>query len=594
MIDGLVGCFAMFRIAWLHSKGKLLFSTAATLASGAAWPLVALALKSATNAVIARDVRAAGASGIVIGAGAVGVLILSHFAFWPYTEIAESAQISLEAELMSLANGSAGLEHHDRPDCADTFELLKKEIARIGAGFTGLFNVLALLISISVTGVLLAQVNPLLLLLPIAAIPPIWTGQHSQRVLQRSREETGSAARQAEHLFHLATEVGPAKELRIFRLQSEMLRRHTVLWDDMGRKLWAAEKRAALARAGGQVVFAVAYVASVLVVLRQTINGRSTVGDIMLVITLAAQVNQQVNSGLQLLQQLQRMAQAMTRLRWMRELIRSQQPQTPDRPAPEQITSGIELRGVEFVYPGTQKSILGNFDVLLPAGSIVALVGENGAGKSTLVKLLCRFYEATSGEILLDGVDIRRFAIADWRERISAGFQDFARLEVVARETVGVGDLPRIESEDSVLAALDRAGAADVVSQLDDGLDTQLGKSYTEGTELSGGQWQKLALGRAMMRDRPLVLILDEPTSALDAEAEHALFEQYAQNARRIGRETGAITVLVSHRFSTVRMADQIIVVGDGGIIETGTHAELMSKLGVYSELYGLQAASYQ
>jgi ATP-binding cassette subfamily B protein len=238
--------------------------------------------------------------------------------------------------------------------------------------------------------------------------------------------------------------------------------------------------------------------------------------------------------------------------------------------------------------------VLGGVNLDLPAGSTVAIVGENGAGKTTLVKLLCRFYEPDDGQMLLDGVDIRRFDITEWRERIASGFQDFARFELVARQTVGVGDLPRLDSEPAVEGALERAHASDVIDRLEEGLSTQLGKSYAEGTELSGGQWQKLALGRAMMREQPLLLVLDEPTSALDAQAEHELFERYADNARRVGAATGAITLFVSHRFSTVRMADLIVVVADGKVLESGSHAQLMRRKGLYAELYELQAKAYR
>jgi ATP-binding cassette subfamily B protein len=238
--------------------------------------------------------------------------------------------------------------------------------------------------------------------------------------------------------------------------------------------------------------------------------------------------------------------------------------------------------------------VLTGVNLFLPAGSTVAIVGENGSGKTTLVKLLCRFYEATSGVITVDSVDLRRLPLDGWRDRIAAGFQDFVRFELLARQTIGLGDLPLLDDEPAVRAALDRAHAGDVIDRLDDGLATQLGRSHTDGAELSGGQWQKLALGRAMMRKSPLLLILDEPTAALDAEAEHQLFEQYAANARRVGRDTGAITVLVSHRFSTVRMADLIVVVADGRIAESGSHDTLMAADGLYAELYDLQAAAFQ
>ena len=183
--------------------------------------------------------------------------------------------------------------------------------------------------------------------------------------------------------------------------------------------------------------------------------------------------------------------------------------------------------------------------------------------------------------------------VDEWRSRISAGFQDFARFEFTAQQTVGIGDLPQIDDPVAVAGALDRARADDVMRRLGDGLETVLGKSNVGGTDLSGGQWQKLALGRAMMREAPLLLLLDEPTSALDAQAEHNLFEQYALGARRVAQRTGAITVLVSHRFSTVRMADTILVVGDGRIVEAGSHDDLVALGGLYADLYALQAKQY-
>ena len=294
-----------------------------------------------------------------------------------------------------------------------------------------------------------------------------------------------------------------------------------------------------------------------------------------------------------MLRGLQRMAQGLTRLRWLQALIAGQQPPPPDAVLPARISTGIEFRGVDFAYPGTDAPVLGGVNLLLPAGSTVAIVGENGAGKTSLITLLCRFYDTTVGAVLLDGVDIRRFPLTDWRSRIATRFQDFARFELQARHTVGVGDLPFVDDESRVLAGLERAHGADLVARLG-GLETQLGKSYSDGRELSGGQWQKLALGRAMMREQPFLLILDEPTSALDAQAEHLLFERYAANARRVGLESGAITVLVSHRFSAVRMADVILVVAEGRIAEAGDHNALMQLDGLYAELYSLQAAAYR
>lgn len=230
----------------------------------------------------------------------------------------------------------------------------------------------------------------------------------------------------------------------------------------------------------------------------------------------------------------------------------------------------------------------------LLAGATIALVGDNGAGKTTLVKLLAGLYEPTEGQILIDGTDLTGIDRRAWRTRVTAALQDYARLELVARQSVGVGRLAELDDDPAVRSALGRARALDVIDSLDFGLDTQLGKSFTDGTELSGGQWQKLALGRAMMRPDPLLLILDEPTASLDAETEHHLFEQYSAAAAGAAARSGSITLLVSHRFSTVRMADLIVVISEGRVVQVGSHPELMGSAGPYKELYDLQARGYR
>ena len=230
---------------------------------------------------------------------------------------------------------------------------------------------------------------------------------------------------------------------------------------------------------------------------------------------------------------------------------------------------------------------------MLPAGSVVAVVGENGAGKTTLVKLLAKMYEPTSGSILVDDTPLARMPAAEWCSRLAGAFQDFFRFEFRARQTVGLGDVTRVDDERAVVTAVERAGASDVVSRLTSGLETQLGPTWPGGVDVSFGQWQKLALARAFMRDRPLLLVLDEPTAALDAETEHALFERYAAAAHG-DRVDGRITVLVSHRFSTVRMAGLIVVMDGARVVESGTHDELLARRGSYAELYGIQAAAYR
>jgi ATP-binding cassette subfamily B protein len=227
------------------------------------------------------------------------------------------------------------------------------------------------------------------------------------------------------------------------------------------------------------------------------------------------------------------------------------------------------------------------------AGEFHSIVGENGAGKSTLVKLLAKLYEPSSGTIYVDDTPLARVEADAWRARVTGAFQDFYRFELTARQAVGVGDLPRLDDEQAVVAAVRRGGAEDVIAGFTVGLDTQLGAAWPDGVEVSFGQWQKLALARGFMREQPLLLVLDEPSAALDAETEHALFERYATAARSQPGD-GRITLLVSHRFSTVRMADLIVVLDGARVVEMGTHEQLMAKGGQYAELYRIQATAYR
>ena len=282
------------------------------------------------------------------------------------------------------------------------------------------------------------------------------------------------------------------------------------------------------------------------------------------------------------------------RLAWLEDYAASVAA-AADLPAPAALRRDIRLDHVSFAYPGTSRVVLDDVSLALPAGAVVSIVGENGAGKTTLVKLIAKMYEPSSGSIFVDDAPLARMSAAEWRSRLAGAFQDFFRFEFRAAHTVGLGDVPRMDDEPAVVSAVDRAGAGDVLARLKSGLDTQLGPTWPGGAELSFGQWQKLALARGFMRAEPLLLVLDEPTAALDAETEHALFERYAAAARgAAGKNTGRITILVSHRFSTVRMADLIVVLDGARLVEVGTHDELMAKRGQYAELYGIQAAAYR
>jgi ATP-binding cassette subfamily B protein len=279
------------------------------------------------------------------------------------------------------------------------------------------------------------------------------------------------------------------------------------------------------------------------------------------------------------------------RLAWLEDYAASFDA-AADQAVPASLQKGIRLERVSFSYPGTSKLVLEDVSLSLPAGSVVAIVGENGAGKTTLVKLLSKLYEPTSGALFADETPLARVRADEWRARLAGAFQDFFKFEFRARHSVGLGDVPHLDDEPAVRSAVARAGADDVVARLKDGLETQLGPTWPGGVDVSFGQWQKLALARGFMRGSPLLLVLDEPTAALDAETEHALFERYAAAASEA--RDGGITLLVSHRFSTVRMADLIVVLDGARLVEVGTHDELLARKGQYAQLYGIQAAAYR
>ncbi|HEV7639904.1 MAG TPA: ABC transporter ATP-binding protein, partial [Gaiellaceae bacterium] len=511
-----------------------------------------------------------------------------------WVELCDLCLIDCIDELSALSQGSRGLDHHERADFADRMEMLRNEGNPLYRGVQVVMNLISLGAQFALTVFLLGRLQPVLLLLLALGIVPLLTDRWAWNRINAAYVATAPSSRLSAHLLGLATSPRAAKEIRVFGLEAELRRRLAESHHNQEAPLARAQRAAMLVSAAGQAVFALGYIGGLLLVVRGAIAGHHSVGDVVLAVTLAAQVNGLVFQAAGVLQFVQLSAKAYGRLAWLRALVNDLYPRRPTiRAVPPSLEDGIRLERVGFRYPGTNTEVISDIDLHLPAGTTVAFVGENGAGKSTLVKLLCRFYDPTEGRITVDGVDLGEFDPADWRERIAAGFQDFVRFGFLARESVGVGDIAAIDDEHAVLAALERADARDLVAGLPGGLETQLGSEGGDGVELSGGQWQKIALGRAMMRTKPLLLILDEPTSALDAHAEHILFERYVASARAVARATGGIAIFVSHRFSTVRMADQIVVVDGGSIVEHGAHHELIANGRLYADLYNLQAAAY-
>jgi ATP-binding cassette subfamily B protein len=595
MRDVLRGMGAVLASSWRASPGRLLVSAGLMLLGSISGPLIAVFLALTTDAALDGRQSVAVAAAVAVALAALLSLTMEHFAHIFFFELADLHHLRVERQIGELAQGTTGLEQHERRDYADRMELLREETGSIAEGVQTVLTAIVLLAQIALTAALLARLEPWLLVLPAFAIPPLIAGRWAESRTNRADEASAEATRLGWHLIDLAVSPAAAKEVRLFGLQGVLRQRQRDLRRQVESRVRRAELGGLVLRLVGQLIFAVGYVGAVVIVVRSAIGGQRSVGDVVLVVTLAVQTNAQAAGAVAVAQALQRNARAMGWVRWLRrESAAAAEPVVADQPAPAALRTGIDLTGVAFRYPGTDTDVLRDVTMRIPAGATVAIVGDNGAGKSTLVKLLCRFYRPTAGEITVDGVDLRRIDPQQWRQRIAAGFQDFVRLDATARESIGVGDLSRIDDPAAVAAAVHRADAQVVVDRLPDGLDTHLGKAYADGEELSGGQWQRIALSRAMMREQPLLLLLDEPTAALDPLTEHALFERYAESARQVGRRTGGITVLVSHRFSTVRMADLILVVSDGRIAESGDHRTLMALDGIYAELFTLQAAAYR
>ena len=451
---------------------------------------------------------------------------------------------------------------------------------------------LVLVVRVVTTALLLASVHPALLVLPAFSLPSLWTGARSRRIVQEARTSSAAQGRLIDHLLGLSAGVAGGAETRIFGLGSEISGRARRLWDERTGAIATAQLKASLLQAAGWGIFAVGYAAAIVWVVLRALDGDATAGDVLLVVVLAAQVNGQVGQSVTLLGTGLDAGRAVDRWLWLQDYVSTAPGRTGSAKPPQPLRRGISLRRVTFRYPGTDVDVLRDVDLDLPAGASVAIVGENGAGKTTLVKLLCRFYAPTAGTITVDGVDLQTIDVEEWRARLAGGFQDFARLEFLLRESVGVGDLPRIEDRPAVAAALARTEGSDIAAAHAEGLEAQLGRQFG-GAELSTGQWQKVAVARAVMRHAPTLLLLDEPSSGLDPRAEHALLERYADAARAVAAATGAATVLVSHRFSTVRSADLIVVLDEGRVVECATHEELVAAGGLYSDLYAISARSY-
>ena len=502
----------------------------------------------------------------------------------------DKVTIALESHVARIQASIATIAHHERPEYLDRLAMLRDLVFVLDHMYMSLFSTCGWILRLGVTVALLASIHPALVLLAVFALPTVLSYTWRPAVERAVQERAAQANRLARHLFTIATTAAPGKEVRVTGIGNRLVKQRREAWERGYAPVAAARWGSAMSHTMAWAVFGAAYVGALVFV---SSGLGAPAGSVLLVLAAGSRLSAYIGATVGEIGFLRGFwMDGSRRLAWLEDYAASFSAMA-DRALPTQLRRGIRLDHVSFAYPGTSRLVVDDVSLSLPAGSVVALVGENGAGKTTLVKLLAKMYEPTSGSILADDVPLSGVLAGEWRARLTGAFQDFFRFEFRARQTVGLGDVPRVNDEAAVTAAIGRAGAGDVISRLPSGLDTQLGPTWPGGVELSFGQWQKLALARGFMRDHPLLLVLDEPTAALDAETEHALFERYAAGARGDSAD-GRITLLISHRFSTVRMADLIVVLDGARVVEVGTHDELMATRGQYADLYGIQAAAYR
>jgi ATP-binding cassette subfamily B protein len=579
------------RLGFRYEPGLMALSLVTSQLASLPSALTALWLALLGAGVVQHQTR------LVLGA-ALGMAV-SAAASWFLMTISTRVQrrfrdkvtIALEAHVARLQASIVSVAHQERPEYLDRLSMLRNQVFVLDHMYMSLFTTLAWLLRLAFTLALLAWVNPVLLILAVFAAPSAIVAFWRPDVENKAFERGAQHQRLSLHLFDLATTAAPGKEVRVLGIGERLARERREAWERWYRPMARARWGTAVWNALAWGIFGCAYVGAVAFVVW---GMTATTAQVLLVLGAGASLAAYIRAAVGEIGFLRGFwADGSRRLAWLEDYA-AKQAAPGELPSPSVLRAGIRFDRVSFAYPGASRMALDEVSFTLPARAVVAIVGENGAGKTTLVKLLAKLYEPLSGEIYVDGAPLSRMLATDWRGRITGALQDFFRFEFRVRQTIGLGDVGRMEEEPAVMAAAARSGADEVVTRLPSGLDTQLGRTWPDGAEPSFGQWQKLSLARGFMRDAPLVQVLDEPTAALDAETEHALFERYAAAARAEGDANGRITIFVSHRFSTVRMADLIIVLDGARLVEAGSHEDLMGRRGPYSELYSIQAASYR
>jgi ATP-binding cassette subfamily B protein len=522
-----------------------------------------------------------------------GLLLLSAFV----SQIRRLAEHVLNARLghhinTEVIRKALALDLHYFEDASfyDKLQNARREASFRALGIiNGGFLVVQNIITLVSIGVVLLAFNPWVALLLFGATIPSFIAQNKYSSLYfRLLTWRAPESRRMNYFEHVLTVDSSAKEVKLFGLGEPLLQRYTDMFWKIFHEDEAMARRRSWISVGWGLLASASYYAAYAWVIYEAVSGRISLGQGLVTYIALLRNSQGTFQGLfDNVNRLYENGLFMENLFDFLELAPQMSVAQEPRPLPAKLQRGLEFRNVSFRYPDRESWALHNVSLSIAPGEKLAVVGQNGAGKTTLIKLLTRLYDPTEGQILLDGVDLREYDLDELRRRIGVIFQDFVRYQLTARENIGFGQIDRMDDEQHLRESAERGGADEVLSELPEGMDAMLGRWFEKGHELSGGQWQKIALSRAFMRDGE-VLVLDEPTSALDAEREYEIFQRFRDLTE------GKIAVLISHRFSTVRMADRIIVLEHGQVSEMGSHAELLAQGGTYARLFEMQAEGYR
>jgi ATP-binding cassette subfamily B protein len=521
------------------------------------------------------------------GALVFAVLITLGFMQFVLKQLAGHRMVpETRRELLRLIDRRREFEDLSTAAYADDIERLRRDVRPIvEIGWTVYWGVLEA-VALGISAWLLVSVDWRLLVVVVGAVLSLVISSLAVRRVVDEEERLAVLRRQERRLHESSTFPNGVQEVLSYRAEQALDARATALWREVADRRMRVRSSATLRGGSSWFVLGAALVAGVAILASEIEQGSATVGDLVLLITLTLGLRGQLAGAVESLTDFAQAYPGLRALARVRAAAAEHEPDASDHiPA---IRDGIAARNLSFRYVGSDRTALQDIDLDIPAGTVLAIVGQNGAGKSTLANLLLGILTPTSGSILADGRPVQDHG---WRRSSSGAFQDYMKPRVALRDAVGIGEI-RAADDDRVAAALASAGGSGLLESLPDGLDTSL--SDRDGSNLSHGQWQIVALARSAMRPDPVLLVLDEPSSALDAHAEHELFTRFIEQGRAAGRERGTISVVISHRYSAAYLADLILVVERGQVIERGTHAELMAAGGEYQRTFEAQREAYR